>query len=665
MVIERAGFRADIQGLRAVAVLLVVVYHAGLPMTGGYVGVDVFFVISGFLITNHLLYEIESTGRLDFPRFYARRARRILPASFAVVVATLIGAVILMPPALLASVMKDAIATALYVPNLIFAWRNTDYLADQSPSPYQHYWSLGVEEQFYLAWPLVLLVAFLLARRSKRMLTGIVAALVIGSFLFGLFLTFRSQPWAFFSLPSRAWELGIGALIAVAGPKLVRSLPGWLAASGGWLGVLAIAVSGVFFDQSTAFPGYTALLPVLGAAAVIFFGQRTSNAGPGLMLSSRPFQFIGAISYSLYLVHWPLLVIPSYVDGKEVELPLAATVTLAVLGIPLAWLLYRFVENPLRRSKRLSESRPRFTLWLTAGASAMIVAVSAGVIFADAHRPTDAGKAADETVALSDPPQFTPFVPSNLEPSLDSVGADIPAIYGDGCHANFEDVAVQSCVYGDVDSATSIALFGDSHAAQWFPPLEQIATQQGLQLHVFTKSSCPAVMAPIVERGVPYIECDTWRDGVIERLVELDPELVVLGNYAHYVGVTDQAWSEGLAATLEALPSPTRTLVLSDTPSFSESPSTCISANLNSADACASPVAEAVNHDRAAVEETVAERLGAGFVSFNNFLCDSESCGPIIGSTLVYRDAHHLTTTQARLFAPELWNCIATVLDRE
>ena len=202
-VTARASFRPDIQGLRAVAVLAVVAYHAGLPVPGGYIGVDVFFVISGYLITNHLLAEIRSTGRLSFGRFYARRARRILPASFVVLVATLTASVVVLPPTFLSSVAKDAMATALYVPNMLFAWRGTDYLAEKSPSPFQHYWSLGVEEQFYLLWPLIALALFLILRKLPHGLLLAVSVIVLASFGFGLYLTGTSQPWAFFSLPSR------------------------------------------------------------------------------------------------------------------------------------------------------------------------------------------------------------------------------------------------------------------------------------------------------------------------------------------------------------------------------------------------------------------------------------------------------------------------------
>jgi peptidoglycan/LPS O-acetylase OafA/YrhL len=659
-------FRPDIQGLRAIAVLLVVAYHAGLPLSGGYVGVDVFFVISGFLITGHLVAEVRATQRLDFGRFYARRARRILPASFVVLFATLIGSVFILPPGLIRSTMQDAVATALYVPNLLFAWRGTDYLAETAPSPFQHYWSLGVEEQFYLIWPLALFLLWRFVRRDPRRLGIATLVLVLGSFTIGLWLTGTAGSWAFFSLPSRAWQLGVGALLAILGPALMRRIPPHLGAASGWVGVGCVLFGAVVYDSSTPFPGIAALLPVAGAAAIIASGEAAARWGPSVLLGTRPFQFVGAISYSLYLVHWPLVVLPTYLTGTMVELPLVATVGLSLLGVPLAWLLYRWVETPVRRSRSLGIRRPRFTLLVALAASVATVLVALTAIVVVDNRPTSAGHPATETVVTM-PPDFTDFVPSNLTPSLQDAAADLPVIYADGCHLPFEDSTVQSCIFGVTDSTIDVVLFGDSHAAQWFPALDRLAKQEGFRLHSFTKSSCPSVDVPILVNNAPYLSCDEWRSGVIERINELHPDLIVMSNLARYPdqgedGIKDEEWAAGLERVINQLPSDASVALIADTPSFTQTPSVCLSANLNDPDPCGRSRVEALDGARDAAERAVAEKVAAARVDFSDVLCDQEFCGTIIGSTLVYRDTHHLTATFAGLLADPLWAILSPLI---
>jgi peptidoglycan/LPS O-acetylase OafA/YrhL len=269
------AFRRDIEGIRAVAIVSVVLYHAG-ALTGGYVGVDVFFVVSGFLITGLLWRELGEHGRISFAGFYARRARRLLPASALVLVATLIASALILSPLRLLDVTKDAKAAALYVSNYRFAAQRTNYLAASTPpSPLQNYWSLGVEEQFYAVWPLLILGVGLLMRRARNFSAAVamaaIAAIGIASFSLSVYWTHASQPWAFFSLPTRAWELALGALVAVGAPA-VRRLPHQAAALVGWLGLAAIAWSVVAFTDATAFPGVAALLPAGGAVALLVAG---------------------------------------------------------------------------------------------------------------------------------------------------------------------------------------------------------------------------------------------------------------------------------------------------------------------------------------------------------------------------------------------------------
>ena len=664
---SRAPFRADIQGLRAVAVLLVVVYHARVfGLTGGYIGVDVFFVISGFLITGHLVAQLATERRINFGQFYARRARRILPASFAVLAATLVASVIFVPPTLRPGIMWDSIWTALYVPNMAFAIDDTNYLAETAPSPFQHYWSLGVEEQFYIFWPLVLLLIWLLARKLAHRVAALALMLVVVSFLAGLLLTYHSQPWAFFGLPTRAWELGVGALVAVVGPSIVSRIAPEVRSIGAWAGLATVLLAAIYFDELTAFPGWAALAPVLGTAAVIFFGQQATPYGPAAALSLRPMRFVGDISYSLYLVHWPLLVIPAAVGGTDVGLPPLVSVGLAVVGIPIAWLLYAFVENPVRRSRWLRAFKPRWTLAIAATISTLTVALALGFIGVASNAPVNAGKVTASSTTLAVHPNFTSFVPSNLRPALGAASKDNPVIYSDGCHLAFSDNGVQNCAFGQTASSVVVALFGDSHAAQWFPALETLANEQGFRLEVYTKSSCPSVDVTIYVNAVEYAGCDVWRDAVIAHLKASRPDLVVISNMANQPGqpgggIAPRDWARGLSSVIERL-NELPVAVLSDTPHFPGTPSICLSAHVNDTSACAQPRDRVIDHEWEALEADSARAVGATVIDLNDYLCDIDRCGMIVGATLIYRDEHHLTATFSTLLAEPLWSSIEPLL---
>ena len=650
----RSGFRPDIQGLRAIAVLAVILNHADLPfVAGGYVGVDVFFVISGFLITSHLLRSLESDGRIGFATFYARRARRILPASFTVLALSIVGALLFVPPLLRIQVFHDAIATALYVPNYAFAIQGTDYLAETTPSVFQHYWSLGVEEQFYLVWPLLLLTIFVLGRRSR---TGLITALclVVGvSFAACIVLTVHSQPWAFFSLWTRAWELGLGGLVAVIPSP--RRLPPLLAGIIAWAGLVGIVAACTLYSSTTAFPGYAALLPVAATALMIFAGAVPTRGGPLRALSTPPAQFLGLISYSLYLVHWPILVLVQASIGYYSPLPVWATSLLVAASIPLAWALYRFVENPARNSPWLKRSSRR-TL-LSAGVGSVILAGLAAVAIAvTVALPLSAGQTVTQS-APSDPPIATPFVPANLKPDLQHAADDNPAIYANGCEVGFAQTTPHPCVEG-ADGRPRIVLFGDSHAAQWYPALAKIASTENYQLETETKSGCPSIAVEVARNGIDYEACDAWRDNVIADLRANPPALVVISNYGNPVfndpTKPSAQWARGMKDTIRRLTTKTRVAVIADTPDLRTSPIVCLSANTTSANSCGRPSSLALDSPGRIPGQTPADLTGATLIDLTGYFCGEAWCPAIIGNTMVYRDSHHITATYSTELASVL-----------
>jgi len=649
------GVRADIQGLRAVAVAAVVLDHAGLPgVGGGYVGVDVFFVVSGFLITGQLARRLGATGRVGFADFYARRARRILPASLTVLALTAVGALLFVPATLRSRAMTDAVAVALYVPNYVFAARGTDYLANTTPSVFQHYWSLGVEEQFYLLWPALLGLAWLLLRRRRGAIAAVLGVLACASFVAELVLTRTSEPWAFFALWPRAWELAAGGLLALAAPAVARRLPPWTARILGWAGLAGIVAACTLFTADTVFPGTAALLPVLSAVAVIAAGEVPVRGSVGALLSLRPFLFLGAISYSLYLVHWPLEQLPQAAVGYESPLPLGIRLALAALAVPIAWLMYRLLENPVRHASALAEARPRRSLLAALGGSGLLAAASVIAMIATANPVLHTARTV-AAVAPTAPVKATPFVPANLRPALTKASSDNPALYSDGCELDFSTSQPKPCSFGRAD-APAVVLWGDSAAAQWAPGLQQAVEASGSRLVTQTKSGCASTLISHVRDGAPYPSCDAWRKNVLAELKADPPAVIVLADYVNEElpkgSDAETQWAHGLADTIAQLPAQSKVLILADSPDFGTSPIECLSQHITDADACARPAALALDSPGRVAAYRAAADTRADIVDLTSYFC-ADSCPAIVGNTLVYRDSHHLTASySSELAAP-------------
>ncbi|MFM8528975.1 MAG: acyltransferase family protein, partial [Ilumatobacteraceae bacterium] len=382
-------FRRDIEGLRAIAVGMVLLHHAHfLGLDGGFIGVDVFFVVSGFLITGLLLREHADNGRISIPAFYARRARRILPASAVVIVTTALASWYWLDPLRVREVGSDVVGSGGFFANIVFAARATDYLqAESAPSPLQHFWSLSVEEQFYIAWPALLLV-LLMASRGRRLPAAIAIGLISAeSLVLCVLQTESSQPWAFFGLHTRAWELGVGALVALGWSRIERA-PMALRAALGWAGLITVVAAAFLLSTKVFFPGWLALLPVLGTAAVITAGDDHPR-GPTVVLRNRARQWVGSRSYSLYLWHWPALIIAEGRAGGA--LSSGERIGALLIACGAAELSYRLVENPIRHARLFTErTRPALGL----GAVLVAASILTGVLLR-----ADGTALATETIA--------------------------------------------------------------------------------------------------------------------------------------------------------------------------------------------------------------------------------------------------------------------------
>jgi len=693
---ERDGFRPDIEGLRAIAVSLVLLYHAAVPgFGGGFVGVDVFFVLSGFLITGLLLRELERTGSISLPAFYARRLRRLLPAVALLILVTVAASVVVLSPLRAGDVAADGVAASLYASNLRFAIQATDYLQSElAPSPLLHLWSLGVEEQFYLFWPAILLLVTAGAADRARRVGTVAIVVVAASLALSLWLTTASAPWAFFSLPSRAWELGIGAILAVGAARLA-TIPLRVGVAAGWVGLGMIAAAGLVIETSTPFPGVAALLPTLGAALAMVPGMRGTATGPvvGLvrLLGWAPARFLGRISYSLYLWHWPLLVLPTAMAGETLPLPIR--VGLMLLAIPIAYASQRWLEDPIRRG-RIVGVVPRRNLALAAALSVAVASTSLALGLVTTQRlaaatagPTNraaegtdvplpdlgglaatpvasgAGEPSDgsspvpsDVPVVSLPPPPGGPIPAGLIPSLEAARADIPAIYDNGCHLTQPATEIPECAFGDPASAATVVLIGDSHAAQWFPALERLAIERGWRLISLTKSGCTPAWITVWNTNMKraYAECDDWRLRVVERVAAERPELVIVASSHPYPSVGNGGPAEpdggirlaaGLEETLDRLVPLARAVVLlGDTPKWELDPPDCLSAHLDEILDCTEPRAEMVDEGWLEREATIARDHGATFVDPTNWACPTDPCTTVIGRYLVYRDQHHLAT---------------------
>ncbi|MDQ1738116.1 MAG: hypothetical protein QOH56_4367 [Pseudonocardiales bacterium] len=660
-------FRPDIEGIRAFAVLSVVLYHANLGVRGGFVGVDVFFVISGFLITRQLTKSVGVAGLRALPGFYARRIKRLLPASAVVVVATVLAARVWAPPLQVRSITMDGLFTTFYGLNYRLAIEGTQYLhQNDAVSPLQHFWSLGVEEQFYVVWPILILAVGFTGRRIRGPLLAVaLLSLTALSFHWSIAMTAGNSSWAYFSLQTRAWELATGALVAISADRLAR-LPRRFAGALGWIGLVVMVGSAFWISDATAYPGSAAAVPV-GSAALIIAAGCGARRGVERIFSEPLLQCIGRLSYSFYLWHWPMLIIAPMVVGHPLDV--AGRCTIVVLSLVVALLSFLVVEEPGRRIALGTLQ------WLFGGVliSSAIVCVGALVL---TNLPSLRGHGAAVTLASgpSQPaPKFldtvehyvssamaTTAAPSNLTPEPAHAAGDTPDASRNGCHLDFLVIQQAACAFGDTAATKTAVLFGDSHMEQWEPAFSAAGKQQHWKIINWTKSACPAakltVVSPTLNRD--YTECDTWRSATIARIVALKPAMIFVGESENTKGIhkfTPAEWTNATLDTLNMLRAQTKAKIvfMGDTPTPRSTVSDCVSAHLNDVRPCVTDLAHAHTYpDRHKAMQPAITAAGYPYVDPQPWLCSSSGCPPIIGNYLVYRDATHVSREYVQFLTP-------------
>ncbi|WP_445166406.1 acyltransferase family protein [Mycolicibacterium sp. Dal123E01] len=705
-------FRPDIEGLRAFTLVAILLFHAEMPGAGGgFVGPDIFFIISGFVITGQLWNQVSSTGSIGLRSFYGSRARRLLPVSALVGIVTVVASAMLLPPIQARSVMGDGIASALYVCNYWFIGQNVDYFSTHlPPSPFQHYWTLAVEEQFYLVWPLIIIgtaVLIRLARRwrpgtrtepatpSKRPYIVVFAVITIGSFTLSLLLTYLVPAAAYFSLPTRAWDLSVGGLAALALNQW-RRIPPRAAKILGWAGFGLILWACVVFTPGMAYPGTAALVPMIGTVLVLGAGVNAPTVGCGRILSWSPMRATGRLSYSWYLWHWPILVLAPVLLGFKFGL-FGNLMTVVISG-GLAMLTLRYIENPLRYAAPLRRS-PGASLALggaVTAVAAVVGFVALAAIPTTVTPPTGRGApAAPLTITETPVPPGSTMaaynaavqrtfaqvqaavaasadlkaVPSNLNPAIADVAtADQVGMLHGGCMRLDKESGQPECAMGDVGSSTRVALVGDSHASMWTPAFQQLATQRHWRLELMAKAGCPLLDVPVAKYLNSIVEqfrhCEQWRGEIRARLRAERPRLIVVTMSREHVagswqaGFTpyDPAWIASLTRLVRQLREETgaKVLVLGPIPDPQAPVPDCLSRHLDDASACAPPTSTAMNDAGMAAEAAATTANGGQYADLTDLFCTTNRCPVIVGNTLVYFDWNHMTLEYSRQLGPAM-----------
>ena len=673
-----AAPRRDIQALRAIAVALVVVYHFWpARLTGGYVGVDVFFVISGFLITLHLLERPIARPR-DLFSFWARRVRRLIPAASLVLVVTLAATLLWLPETVHARVAGEVIASNLYVENWLLAFSSTDYLAtDQLHSPTQHYWSLSVEEQFYILWPVLIGATYLVGRRlrwsSSRAPLVVISVLSLASLAWSVLFTHEDPAQAYFVTTTRVWELGVGATLAAAVRAGLVSGSRRLRVPLVWAGLAAIVVSAVSFSGSTPFPGAAALLPTLGAAAVIAARSDDLVAGPRRLWSGRRVQWLGDVSYSVYLWHWPAVVIAPFVIGED--LVWWQKVAIIVLVLALSGVSKKWVEDAMRFTPRLARSTRRSFALL-----AVCLAVTSGLAAAALVSAERAASASEQVVI--DPTRACLGVDSvrsvscaDKEPSLLvsplKAAKDKPDVYGDHCWNNRPFTGRRTCEYGPTDAPVKVALYGNSHAGQWQPPIAKTIEQHGWRLDTYLASECYAVDIPVsfAEAGLTD-NCLRYNEWARSRIVSGGYDLVIMSNRTSQAlqgvpasqksAVAGRAYERVIDAFVA---SGAKVLVIRDTPAAAGSVPDCVAQYPDDLEKCATPVRTGLEPDPLAKVASARRDGNVAVFDATDLLCREGSCPAVIGGLITYFDHGHMTKTFALTLFPEVSKAIRAVID--
>ena len=679
-------FRKDIQALRAFAVATVVAFHAGLPVfAAGFIGVDVFFVISGFLIIGLLTKEFERSGKIDLLAFLGRRARRLIPAASIVLVVTSLAVLWFLPGRRGDAAFVDIASASFYIANLRFAHIAMDYWSPTTVSPIVHYWSLGVEEQFYVMFPIALVLIVLLTRKSRmKIIELLLGAIVVVSFVLMMRAMSGGSAWGFYSPLTRAWEFAIGGLAATVGrPYVLRSEKAREVLA--WLCVGTLSYCVVFYDPKAAFPGVSAIAPVVATALLLWNGSTDYQPGSlfSRVVSVRPLQALGTWSYSTYLWHWPVLYFGAMafqadaLSPEQLNAPLA--LILIALSIAFAALTNKFIENPVRNHPALKASVVK-SLAVGLALSTAVTSLAFGLKQTNfqhlSSRPVIANPS-PTAVAVANEKSMATLIEKYAPKLVDSdqkqielakvtqAATDLPATVANGCH--LEDSATSlpvNCYFGDVKSKNLIVVFGNSHTNQFFGPIDVAVKKLKIKMLHRTRSGCNVLDVDTMHQGVLWKSCIKWRKAVVKEILKLHPSSVVMvGGIPNGGEVRDPATGQaatkalkrelnvaGLRSTVKKFSDAgIKVLFIRDTPEMLADPLDCLASH--TVPACTQPMAHTL--DPTSINIDVVKDLPlVTTVDLTLALCQPATCAPVRGGEIVWRDNQHVTNSYAMKLAP-------------
>ncbi|MBI1260842.1 MAG: acyltransferase family protein [Rhizobiales bacterium] len=661
-----AGIRPEIQGLRAIAAMAVVVFHIWPHFApGGYVGVDVFFVISGFLITSLLIRETRQTGKIHLGTFYWRRLWRLLPVALFVIFAVGVLTPLLLPPSQWKQVAIESISSAFYFQNWQLAAMSVDYLAaEDAPSPLQHYWSLSIEEQFYIFWPALIMLTYWVSKKWEqsfiRNLTLVILAFSAVSLLISILLSWDGSSSGYFLTQTRIWELGLGGCLSVL-PSQKHRTSETLNMLASLVGLFAIGLAIFLFSGTTPFPGYAALLPTLGTVLVIQAGATQSWTSAYTLLKQKPFQWLGDRSYSIYLWHWPIVIFYRMSVSDEIGIPTG--MGLLALTLVLSVLSKRFVEDKFRHPVMTFQWWRRampfliflplpFILW---GWS--FHQVSEQKAYIRAHPEAYPG-------AMALLPDAATVSAKYLSPPMAMSRFDKAAVYTNGCHLADNENEPVGCHYGNPAGTLKVFLIGDSHAVNWVPAFRILAQKHEWNATSYTKSACGLMPILTTRDDRPYRACFEWGQKMNDLIRREKPDLVIITQsrtkgLAQKPGAAEPVTIEaGLKAEWKIIEATgARIVAIADTPIWPVDPDVCLFRDRH----CKIPFDPTWKADP--IINAAHEVASVTLIDLDRFFCPDQNCPAVIGNVIVWRDRQHVTQTYSRSLAPILDDRLMPILD--
>ncbi|WP_294569773.1 acyltransferase family protein [uncultured Arthrobacter sp.] len=660
-------FRPEVQGLRAVAVLMVVTYHVWFDRVSG--GVDVFLLISAFLMTLTFVRRMESGAPLGLRRHWARLFNRLLPAVVVVLLGTLAATVAFVPRSRWSGILEQTWSSLLYFQNWLLAFQAVDYSAfnQSTSSPLQHFWSLSIQGQVFILWPLLFGTTALLSRRlgiGFRRLTAVLFGLVfVVSLAFSIYETNTNQTFAYFDTRARLWEFALGTLLALALPYL--RLPRAARIAAGWIGVAAMLSVGFALDVERGFPGYVALWPLLAAASVIVAGDTGSRFGADRILSARPLVKLGDISYALYLWHWPILVIYLVYRGREAVGPVGGTAIIG-LSLVLAYVTTRFIETPVRNRSKPGERRLRTLLGILISLAVVatpVAALQTGLKIEAQRLVEQADK--DNPGAMSLLPGFVDRSSEDAPPIPDVTRSREWRILHAKCPPELrptQSEATSGACRAALTPGTpdkTILVIGDSKAEQWLGAILPMAEKHNYRVQTLVFGGCRYGL----EVKGAAAACKEFNAAATAYAVETKPDVVfTVGTKADYDTPQEQA-NTGLEKVAQILTKAGIPLItVRDNPRFTFNVMECVERSGSASSECSSPLDAKLPAIAPRLDEKKAGTK-VPLMDMTDLICPDELCRPVIGNVYVYLDHNHLTADYVRTMLPEFDKRFHAALD--